>query len=80
MKVITEEIAKIEMKNEKTQSFDKQLQEIYDDNKYFIKNSQQFEPLKNEINKKLNENQENVMREFNIKREDLINFKAPNKK
>ena len=76
MKIISEEISKIEMKNEKTQSFDKQLEEIYKDNEYFIKNSEQFEPLKKKINEKLGENEGKILREFGIKKDDLFNIKT----
>ena len=80
MKVITDEISKIEMKNEKTQSFDKQLKEIYEDNKDFIQNSQKFEPLRKEINSKLLEDENKILNEYGIKKEDLINIAPPKKK
>ena len=80
MKVITDEISKIEMKNEKTQSFDKQLKEIYEDNKDFIQNSQKFEPLRKEINSKLLEDENKILNEYGIKKEDLINISPPKKK
>lgn len=80
MKIIMEEIKKIEIKNDETQTFENQLNEIFKDNEDFIKNSESFEPLKNKIKETINQKEDKILKEYGIKKDDLINVKHSNKK
>ena len=78
MKIITEEISKIEMKNINNQTFEQQLKDLLEDNVHFIKNSIKFEPLIEKIKTELNENEEKTFQKYKINREYLTNIKIPN--
>ena len=80
MKIIMDEIKKIEIKNDNTQTFESQLNEIFKDNEDFIKNSESFEPLKKKINEALSEKEETILKKYGIKKNDLVNVKLPKKK
>jgi hypothetical protein len=80
MKIIMEEIKKIEIKSDDTQTFERQLNEILEDNKDFIKNAESFAPLTKKINEALNEREEIVLKKYGINKDDLVNFKPPKNK
>ena len=79
MKIIMEEIKKIEIKNENTQTFENQLNEIFKDNEDFIKNSERFEPLKKKIKETISQKEETILKIYGIKKDDLINVNLSKK-
>ena len=76
MKIIMDEIKKIEIKSDNTQTFDNQLNEILKDNEDFIKNSESFKPLKEKIGEVLRDNEEAILKKYKINKNDLISIKS----
>jgi len=76
MKIIMDEIKKIEIKNDNTQTFENQLNEILKDNEDFIKNSESFKPLKQKIDEALRDNEETILKKYKINKNDLISVKS----
>ena len=71
-----DEIKKIEIKSDNTQTFDNQLNEILKDNEDFIKNSESFKPLKEKIGEVLRDNEEAILKKYKINKNDLISIKS----
>ena len=71
-----DEIKKIEIKNDNTQTFENQLNEILKDNEDFIKNSESFKPLKQKIDEALRDNEETILKKYKINKNDLISVKS----
>lgn len=76
MKIIMDEIKKIEIKNDNTQTFENQLNEILKDNEDFIKNSESFKPLKEKIDEVLRHTEETILKKYKINKNDLISVKS----
>ena len=74
MKIITDEIKKIEIA-ENSESFDKQLNDIFEDNNTFIQNAENFISLKNRINTILKEPEETLLLKYGINKNNLIKIK-----
>ena len=75
IKIIFDEINKIELQSNDNKSFEKQLIEIFEDNDIFIKNSDKLAPLLKKTIVVLKENEEKLLKEYNINKNDLINMK-----
>ena len=80
MKIIMDEIKKIEIKSDNTQTFENQLNEILKDNEDFIKNSESFKPLKEKIDEVLRDNEEAILKKYKINKNDLISKNSQKKK
>lgn len=80
MKIIMDEIKKIEIKSDITQTFENQLNEILKDNEDFIKNSESFKPLREKIDEVLRDNEEAILKKYKINKNDLISKNSQKKK
>jgi len=72
MKIIIDEINKIEIQSKNNKPFEKHLNDIFEDNDIFIKNSDKIEPLLHKINSILKENEEKISKEYNINKNDIL--------
>ena len=73
MKIITDEIEKIEIAKS-FETFDKQLNDILEDNKKFSKNSGSFEPLIKKIKTVLSQPEEKILILYGIDKKSFLNF------
>ena len=75
MKIIIDEINKIKIQGEDNKSFEKQLFDVFEDNNIFIKNNDKLEPILKKIISILKTNEEKILKEYNINKNDLIDRK-----